>query len=219
MDAMGKDYCYIMAGGDVMFHPYAAWITPDVKHPTIDNTAGKLVAPVWWQRPQPILQHMIEMEYEGTSKFYLYTPELILSYLTDPVILDFLHSCGISYQVVYGWLGGKNLWKLFQMIIKPMMTTREWPEMIPARKFTGFEYLQQIKTENAKSSQYEIYEKMLATASNGITDGQVVATPIPELIKYLQTPHDHALEATRLLPWQEIKADLRHKKLLEGKNK
>lgn len=206
MDFLGKDYCYIMAGGDIMFHPYQAWITPDIEQPLMPFTNGKLTVPCWWQKPQPILQHMIASEYEGTSKFFLYTPELILSYLKDPAVQDFLNIAnhGIPYPIAIQWLKGKDLWKLFQMIIKPMMTMREWPEMIPARKYTGFEKLQKMRDRTDEESRYELYEKMLSEADGGKTAGQVVAIPIVDLIKYVETPHTEPLYATKLLPWKKI---------------
>jgi hypothetical protein len=111
---------------------------------------------------------------------------------------------GIPYPIAIQWLKGKDLWKLFQMIIKPMMTMREWPEMIPARKYTGFEKLQKMRDRTDEESRYELYEKMLSEADGGKTAGQVVAIPIVDLIKYVETPHTEPLYATKLLPWKKI---------------
>lgn len=71
MDYVCNEYCYIMAGGDVVMTPYPNVITPDRILPKIQNTVvpDTITVPTWWQTPQPIMQHMMEMGYEGTSKF------------------------------------------------------------------------------------------------------------------------------------------------------
>jgi len=44
-----------------------------------------------------------------------------------------------------------------------------------------------------------LYQKWINDAAGGISDGQVITTPIPELIKYVTTPHDHNLVSTRIV--------------------
>lgn len=195
MDFVGKDYCYIMAGGDIVFAPYKSYITPDVSLPLLSNL-DDMVKPVWWQTPLPIMQHMITMGYEGTSKFYLYTPELIASYLTDPVVTDFLNAQDIIYEVFCKWHPNSRMWwRCFHMLFKPLMTQREWPEMLPARKYTGFE---QLQGKNFNSGKEILFQKYIDEAANGVSEGQVITTPILDLISYITTPHTHNLVATKL---------------------
>lgn len=198
MDFVGKDYCYIMGGGDIVFAPYKTYVTPDVADqlPTIPNL-DQMVRPCWWQTPLPIMQHMMTMGYEGTSKFYLYTPEIIAAYLTDPVVTDFLNAQDTVYEVFCKWHPYSRMWwRCFHMLFKPLMTQREWPEMLPARKYTGFE---QLQGKNFNSGKEVLYQKWVNDAAAGISDGQVITTPIPELIKYVTTPHDHNLLSTRIV--------------------
>lgn len=193
MDFVGKDYCYIMAGGDIVMTSLLPHVAPDANLPMIPNTRGTDL--VWWQTPLPIMQHMISMGYEGTSKFYLYTPELISAYLTDPVVQDFLRARNVIYEVFMHWHPSIRMWwRLFHMLFKPMMTSREWPEMIPARKYTGFEKLQ---GKNYDGGQEARYQEMIDTASKGKTKGQVVVTRILDLIDYIHTPHTHNLLAVK----------------------
>lgn len=193
MDFIGHDYCYIMAGGDIVMTSLLPWVVPESNLPLMPN--GKGTDLVWWQAPLPIMQHMMAMGYEGTSKFYLYTPELISAYLMDPVVQDFLRARNVTFEVFQGWHPANRMWwKFFHMLIKPMMTLREWPEMVPARKFTGFEKLQGA---DFKSGQEAEYQKMIDIASEGKTMGQAVTPTIMELIDYIHTPHTHSLIATK----------------------
>lgn len=196
MDFICPDYCYIMAGGDVVMVPYKKYVTPDLEIPTYewDPDMNKIV---WWQTPVPIMQHMIEMGYEGTSKFYLYTPEIIASYLTDPTVTEFLAVQDIVYEVFCRWHPQVRMWwRLFHMLYKPLMTQREWPEMILARKYTGFE---QLQGKNFNSGKEVIFQKYIDEAAAGKTLGQVVVTTIPDLIEYVTKPHTHSLVSTRRL--------------------
>jgi hypothetical protein len=196
MDFICPDYCYIMAGGDVIMACLSNRLYPESNLPTM-SYSRVWSTPTWWQPPLPVMQHMIEMGYEGTSKFFLYTPEIIASYLTDPVVKDFLNSKHVIYEVFMKWNPKWNVWwKFFQMLYKPLMTMREWPEMIAAPKLTGFENLAKIKNSNKISCQEE-YQKILDTASSGITRGQAVVIPIEDLIDYVTTPHTHNLTATK----------------------
>lgn len=196
MDFVCNDYCYIMAGGDVVFAPYKKFVTPELELPLIPNLADTC-RPVWWQAPLPIMQHMMEMGYEGTSKFYLYTPELIASYLTDPAVKDFLNAQDIIYEVFIKWHNHPRMWwRCFHMLFKPLMTQREWPEMLPARKYTGFEKLQGRDFNSGKEM---LYQKYISDAAGGVGDGQIIATPIQDLIDYVTTPHTHNLMATKMI--------------------
>ena len=201
MDFVGPDYCYIMAGGDIVFCPYKSGMTPDLQLPRIPNVLNGIVnTPVWWYGTQPIMQHMIESGFEGTSKFFMYTPELLLSFLKDPVVRDFINAVNPIYEVYISWSIPENWWKCFQMLIKPMVTMREWPEMIPARKYTGFEMLDKARSENSNISMSKMYHTLLLEAAKEVQhNNQLIATTMPDLIKYLETPHDHPLVSTRLV--------------------
>lgn len=196
MDFVGKDYCYVMAGGDIVFAPYKSYVTPELDLPKLPNLTD-MNKPVWWQTPLPIMQHMMAMGYEGTSKFYLYTPEIIAAYLTDPAVTDFLNAQDVIYEVFCKWHPHARMWwRCFHMLFKPLMTQREWPEMLPARKYTGFE---QLQGKNFNSGQEVLYQQYINDAAGGISDGQVISTPIQDLITYVTTPHTHNLVATPLV--------------------
>lgn len=189
MDFLGQDYCYIMAGGDIVMNSKLPKVVAGSKIKQMPNCPGTEI--IWWQTPQPIMRHMMEMGYEGTSKFFLYTPELISAYLMDPVVQDFLRARHVTFEVFMSWNPDPaQWWKFFQMLIKPMMTLREWPEMVPARKWTGFEKL-------SVSKKLKEYQKIIDIASKGVSMGQAVAPTIYELIDYIHTPHTHSLVAIK----------------------
>ena len=195
MDFVGNDYCYIMGGGDVIFSVYNNAFTPDLIHPKLQGFEN-LTKPVWWQSGPPVMQHMLAMGYEGTSKFFLYTPELVAAYLSDPVVKDFQQAQDAIYQIYINWhRDHKMWWKCFHLLYKPLMAIREWPEMIVVRKFTGFEHLQ--KKINGETLEVT-YQKLLADAAGDDVKWQVVCPLIEDLAEYILTPHTHSLESTRI---------------------
>lgn len=196
IDFVAKDYCYIMGGGDVIFSIYHNGCTPDIVQPKLERFEN-LTKPVWWQSGPPVMQHMLTIGCEGTSKFFLYTPELVASYLSDPVVKDFQRTQDAIYQIYIGWhKNHKMWWKCFHMLYKPLMTFREFPEMIVVRKFTGFENLQ--KTVNEEMLDVT-YQRILTEAAGAKVKGQIVCPLITDLLDYLLTPHTHSLEATRFV--------------------
>jgi hypothetical protein len=201
MDYVCDEYCYIMAGGDLIYTPYRSFVTPDRPQKLIKNSLTKdLTVANWWNGPQPILQHMMEMGYEGTSKFYMYTPELMYAYIDHPVSINFLDSQDAIYATFTRWLQKPNQWwKCYQYLYKPMMVKDQFPEVIPNRKLTGFEKLEiQTSWEDTRTPMME-YIVLLRKMAKGKCDGQVVVIPITELRDYLATPRDEedVLMATR----------------------
>ena len=78
---------------------------------------------------------------------------------------------------------------------------REWPEIIPARKYTGFEQLSGVmKGKYYKAEKLPIVElrKVVSESAGDKVRGQAVVLTIPELIEYITTPHENSLAAT---PW------------------
>lgn len=182
MDVMGEDHCYIMSGGDVMMYPWGQNKARQHGLPMINDRISECV---WTQKPVPVLQHMLEQGYEGTSKFFLYTPELIAAYLCDPIAEKFLQlqsSILASYCEVTAM---EHWWKCWQNMFKPMMTYTHWPEMIPAQKFTGFETLNRGYSYPGK---IRVYQELLNDAVKHYGHSEIMIT-IPELINYITTPH------------------------------
>jgi hypothetical protein len=209
MDYVGKNYCYIMAGGDPLLTLYHPALTPEQDTSDIPRLVGDFIGPVWWQTPQPIMRHMMEMGYEGTSKFFLYTPELIAAYLTDEICQQFYVAQKTMYETFMIWQK-TFIWRLFQMLFKPLMTTKHWPEIVQAPKFTGFEQLEKDKKRT------NFYKYILREAAAGKSENTVIPILTADLIKYITTPHDHALESTYLVSAREIKLSEEFKDLLES---
>lgn len=203
IDYVSDEYCYIMAGGDIMFSPYLNFITPDVEQPRIAQSSRDLVRSCWWSGPQPILQYMIDKGCEGTTKFFMYTPELIASFLTHPVTTQYLDNEDVIVGTFTDWFKNPNgWWKCFHYLYKPMMIKQEFPEVLAVKKQTGYEVMEsKTSTFDELKPPMMVYQKLITTATRGCTSGQVIAIPIPDLIKYIQTPHTEGdvLTATRVI--------------------
>jgi hypothetical protein len=149
---------------------------------------NRFTEPVWTESPVPIMQHMISNEYEGTSKFWLYTPELIASYLTDPVTQDFIKNFDVIMDSYIDLTGGsERLWKCFHYLYKPMMTTREFPELIRTKKYTGYENL--YAGAEKIPGKMNVYIEMLQSAVRDLGAGQTVITSIQKLQQYVTSVH------------------------------
>jgi hypothetical protein len=204
MDHVCEEYCYIMAGGDVVMTPVNPAVLPNSEVPLIPGlpSAQKVTVPLWWQSPQPILQHMMNKGYEGTSKFFLYTPELLCAYLEQPKVKMFRESQDIILQNLLRWKPNPKFgwWKFFHMLYKPLMVKEEFPDAIMARKLTGYEELTGF-SEKAERTPTASYRKKLVVASKGKCEGQVVCPTIDELLDYIKTQHteDDALLAVKTI--------------------
>ena len=184
MDHVGKDYCFVMAGGDIMIHSLSFKSAALYGLKTYEERFGE---PCHYEQPVPILQHMIENRYEGTSKFWLYTPELIASYLTDPITQSYLNTFDVIMSAWTDQSREKANWKLFHWFYKPLMTYREFPELIRSKKFTGYENL--YAGMNDVPSRMSVYKAILKNEVADLDSEKVVILSIDNLIKYITTPH------------------------------
>jgi hypothetical protein len=183
--ANANGYYYIMAGGDPVFYPLTFASAKEKGIPMLNNQCS---VPCWLEGPVPIMQHMIENEYEGCSKFYLYTPELHVSYLNDPVTTEFLRTKQIIYENFVEWFPHHSMWwKIFQNIFKPILTTKHFPEIIPAKKFTGFEG---IYRQKSVPSAITVFGELLENSVVGISDNKTIITPIEDIVPYLTRTTD-----------------------------
>lgn len=184
MDLVCGNYCYIMAGGDVMFVPPAAKISAQYDIPLLNNLTGE---PCWWESPVPIMQYMIDQGYEGTSKFYMYSPELIASYLGHPVMQMFLNNADIIYSSYVDLEpASSRWWRCFHWMYKPLMTRSEFPELLPTKKYTGFENLYASQTATSKMS---IYDEILNNATRGVYRDEKILITVKDLLKYVTRDH------------------------------
>lgn len=183
--AAANGYYYIMAGGDPVFYPLMHHKAVEHGIPMMTNQCS---VPCWLEGPVPIMQYMIDNEYEGCSKFYLYTPELHVSYLTDPVTTEFLRTKEIIYDNFLEWFPYPDKWwKIFQNIFKPILTTKHFPEIIPAKKFTGFEG---IYRQQSVPSMINVYAELLEKSVAGVSDNKTIVIPIEDIVPYLTRKTD-----------------------------
>lgn len=121
------DGTFIMAGGDVQLNRYLT--------DSFDKTKQSELS--WRHKPTPILQHLISNNLEGTTKFFMYTPELIASIINSSIIKQFAEIQDSAYSSTY--IARKNFWQIYNNIPKQMLYKENWPEMNIIPKYHGFE--------------------------------------------------------------------------------
>lgn len=135
-DRFAKTHSFVMAGGD-----------PVVSKSSLLSGLNEH-ALAWSQGPTPIQQHLIKRGYEGVTKLFMYSPELIYSFVNNPHLQAFQAASQSIYEAYFdlnivdnrelGW------WRCFTYFIKPLFYVEQWPELIQRRKFTGFEKVPHI---------------------------------------------------------------------------
>lgn len=121
------DGTFIMGGGDVQLNRYL--IDP------FDKNKQSEIG--WRHKPTPILQHLINNNLEGTTKFFMYTPELIASIINSKIMKQFVEVQDSVYSSTY--IVRKNFWQIYNNIPKQMLYKDNWPEMNIVPKYHGFE--------------------------------------------------------------------------------
>jgi hypothetical protein len=126
-------HAFIMAGGDMVLSKGSS-----LEGDPIVTSFG----------PTPIQQHLIKYGIEGCTKFFMYSPELILSYLDHPAV----KGLRLAHQAVYSSFdsikpGIAQSWTCFSYFIKPCMYVEQFPELVQAMKYTGFENANDLVSE------------------------------------------------------------------------
>jgi hypothetical protein len=164
-EQVGLENTFIMGGGDPQF--------------TRHRSAEKEVGPLSWEfRPTPILQYLVQNQLAGTTKFFMYSPELIASIVTHPFMRAFAASQDAIFSPAF--LKPKHHWKIYNYTIKPMIYKENWPEIICRPKFTGFE----VAEARAATSALAAAAVAEARAFNA---GKGIQIPLTELQAYFST--------------------------------
>ena len=119
-------YSYIMAGGD-----------PRITFALDKNNEVLLVIDMGGV---PIQQHLVKNRYEGVTKFFMYTPELLASFV-DHDVVRLLNIARVTITESYeseikdGFVHNS----CYGLFYKPLLYVEQWPELIQRKKYTGFE--------------------------------------------------------------------------------
>lgn len=127
VEKFGRQYSFIMGGGD-----------PNILKPPDWRKPGRDILLVSFG-PNPIQQHLIKYGYEACTKFFMYTPELVASYLDNHITKAFYAAQTSIYDTYTRHYPQPEWWKCFNYYIKPMMYMEQWPGLVQRKKFTGFE--------------------------------------------------------------------------------
>jgi hypothetical protein len=164
-EQVGLENTFIMGGGDPQF--------------TRHRSAEKGVGPLSWEfKPTPILQYLVQNRLAGTTKFFMYSPELIASIVMHPFVRAFAESQDAIFAPAF--LKPKHHWKIYNYTIKPMIYKENWPELICRPKFTGFE----VAEGRAHTS--ALAEAAVADA-RAFNAGKGIKIPLTELQAYFST--------------------------------
>ncbi|MDB5822415.1 MAG: hypothetical protein JWR21_1119 [Herminiimonas sp.] len=162
---VGLENTFIMGGGDPQFTRY--------------RSAEKEVGPLSWEfKPTPILQYLVQNRLAGTTKFFMYSPELIASIVMHPFVRAFAESQDAIFAPAF--LKPKHHWKIYNYTIKPMIYKENWPEIICRPKFTGFEVAE------ARAHTSALAEAAVADA-RAFNAGKGIKIPLTELQAYFST--------------------------------
>lgn len=177
-----RDGIFIMAGGDLQLTRYK------IGEPKYDLTNGMMVntlssaAPMttctWGSSPTPILQHLISQGTLGTTKYFMYSPELIASVVLSPEVESFVGIQDILFSTAF--VPRNKFWLLFNYIPKSQLYKRNFPELILNPKYHGFEFVEkeeeykrlkqqaisEYSKQNDKKGIYITYEELVDYFSN-----------------------------------------------------
>jgi hypothetical protein len=194
IDALGKNYCYVSGEGKINILPYNNNITPDLNLNKMENG---LTVPVWWRGPTPIMQHLIDNVYEGTTSFFMYTPEIILSLLEHPIVSGFLNAQDQLYSAFADWTNRPaDRVRLYDYFYKTMVIINSWPEINQRRKYTGFEKM----WNNADCNKELVsYQTTLSKCVNKQYKSEAVIIPINDLINHLKGVQTLEFKSTRVV--------------------
>jgi hypothetical protein len=120
-DKFKDSHTVVIGGGNVVFD-----IEGDELFVDIDSTV--------------IQQYLLENDIEGTTQFFKYTPELILSQINNETCLAFLD----AYQSLYSAYAENSKtpywsWRLFSSYVKPLIYQTNWDGLLHRSKQHGFE--------------------------------------------------------------------------------
>jgi hypothetical protein len=165
-EQVGLENTFIMGGGDPQF--------------SRRGSPGKGPGPLTWQfKPTPILQYLVQNRLAGTTKFFMYSPELIASIVTHPFVRAFAAAGDAIFAPAF--LKPKDHWKIYNYTIKPMIYKENWPELICRPKFTGFEVAE------ARAHTGALAAAAVADA-RAFNAGKEIQIPVDELLTYFSAP-------------------------------
>ena len=142
-----SDGLFIMGGGDLQLTRFK--LGPS-KFDHVDNLATNKFSGddfqtecTWKSSPTPILQHLISNNIVGTTKYFMYTPELFASAILSKEVASFVEIQDVLFN--QSLLPRHKFWMLFNNIAKPQLYKNNWPEILLKTKYHGFEFIEKDK--------------------------------------------------------------------------
>jgi hypothetical protein len=116
------DHCYIMAAGDMK--------------PALDPDTNQLFFNIG---ATPVVQYQINRQQEAVTRFYMYSPELLVAQLNHPLLK--LTEMAVN-AIAAASPQGYNT-SLYTHVTKPLIYTDAWGDaLVQAPKYTGFEVVE-----------------------------------------------------------------------------
>lgn len=179
LEQFTRDGIFIMAGGDLQLTRYK------IGEAKYDLTEGMMVnslssaAPMttctWGSHPTPILQHLISQGTLGTTKYFMYSPELIASVVLSPEVESFVGIQDILFSTAF--VPRNKFWLLFNYIPKSQLYKRNFPELILNPKYHGFEFVE-------RDLEYKRLRAKAITQYSSLNDKKGIYLTYEELVDY-----------------------------------
>lgn len=169
-----RDGIFIMGGGDLQLTRYK---TGEAQYDYVYGAAkpAPMTPCTWSNRPTPILQHLIAQGTYGTTKYFMYTPEMMASVVLSPEVEAFVGIQDAIFSTAL--IQRKNFWKLFNFIPKTQLYRRNFPELILNPKYHGFEVVE-------KNNQYKRLKRQTVAEYAVLNNEKGVFLTYEELVDY-----------------------------------
>ena len=170
------DGLFIMGGGDVQLSRYIIEYDNTVE---IHNSDSYNYTDCCWKNgPTPILQHLIQNKLYGTTKFFMFSPELIASIICSNEVKSFVQIQDALFSPSF--VQRKYYWKLYNNIAKTMLYRNNFPELIVKPKYHGFETIE-------KDPYFLRLKKTVIQENLNLNSEKVIMLDYYELYEYFTT--------------------------------
>jgi hypothetical protein len=162
-----KNYLCVLGGGDLHFYRGEFNNKPEFSEMYVTEEQVSVSA----------IHAAVDLGETVVSRFFMYTPELMLSWLLNNDIKNF-----IKNEKAFTTITSYN--------IKPFIFHKLWPELIPRPKYTGFENINLFHREQMNTCDPELLQ-IMRTAIKTIFPSNTIYYQYSELLNIL-SPNENS---------------------------
>lgn len=177
-----NDGLFIMGGGDVQITRYRLGKASFDQVDDMVNNGLSGVVPqtpcTYESSPTPILQHLISNSICGTTKYFMYSPELVASVLLSKEVESFVKIEDVLFSQAL--VPRNKFWLLFNYVAKSQLYANNWPELILKPKYHGFEYVE-------RDREYKQLKRQAISKYSRMNSSKSIFIEYKELKEYFST--------------------------------